>query len=181
MPKDRVAAGVILPEREVVLLSGARVIVRPWPIRKGRLLVDRVIALVERLLEHRRAEALAAGEGEPPRRVALASDLLDVAFEEVFGIVRDTVDYSDAQMEALTFEDLLTLTEAVLEVCLIRGEEGGVLGKLARLVDRTGLLVVRMAASVQRRPTTSSSSPSTSSSGRATTATTSSGGARRVK
>jgi hypothetical protein len=172
-------ASVILPEREVRLLSGAFVIVRPWPIRKGRLLVDRVIALVERLLEHRRAEALAAAPGAAPRRVALATDLLDVAFEEVFGIVRDTVDYSDEQMEALTFEDLLTLTEAVLEVCLIRGEDGGVLGKLARLVDRTGLLVSRMAASIQRTQTGSSSKPSTSSSGRDTTAMTSSGGARR--
>jgi hypothetical protein len=171
-------ASIILPEREVRLLSGAYVTVRPWPIRKGRLLVDRVIALVERLLEHRRAEA-AAAPGSAPRRVALATDLLDVAFEEVFGIVRDTVDYSDEQMEALTFEDLLTLTEAVLEVCLIRGEDGGVLGKLARLVDRTGLLVSRMAASIQRTQTGSSSKPSTSSSGRDTTAMTSSGGARR--
>jgi len=169
----------VLPERQVQLLNGEWAIVRPWSLRQGHLLSERVIDLVDRILEDRRTrleEAKASGDAAPAPP-AFARQLLALGFTEIMAIVRETIGYTPEAMDALTYEDGLTLTEAVLEVCLIRGEDGGVLGKMVRLVDRAGVLVVQMASRLPNRATLPTSS--TSSLGKGTTARTSSSGARR--
>jgi hypothetical protein len=176
------AKSAALPEREIRLLSGDFVTIRPWSVRLGNLMAERIVALVDRVLEYRTTlaeKAKAEGAAAPaPRSVGLAVNLLAVAFDDVFAIIRDTIGYTSEELEALTYEDFLSLTEAVIEVCLVR-EEGGVLGKLVSLVDRTGLLIGQWATATTERRATSSSRPSTSSSARATDAKTSSPGARR--
>lgn len=113
---------IVHPDREVRLADGRAVVVRRWRYDQGRLMAARVLAILARVRE-RRAES------------ASASDLVEAAHDEVYALVRDTLGWDDAAMRELLYEDFLELASAVVEVCLLRPDGGGVLGKAFRLVE----------------------------------------------
>lgn len=109
-----------LPTVEVHLMNGEPVQIKPWSLKLGRLMRERITKMFVRA-----------------REMNLSQGDLDVAqlmehFEsEIYYIVRDTIDKSDVWMEEhLAYEDLFTLTQAVVDVCVLRQDGGGALGKI---------------------------------------------------
>lgn len=117
------------PEREVRLLSGEHVTVAPWKLKMGRHMRKRIGDLFNKLQEVRAGTA--AGE-------AVDYDALIDLFEaDIIEIIRDTLGKDDAWMdEHLAYEDLFTLTQAILEVCLFRSADGG--GLMGKLLGMAG-------------------------------------------
>lgn len=128
---------IITPHREVTLSNGTRVLVAPWGMTQGSIIMARLEALQPRL-----AEAAAEGPITPHA-------LLSKAWEEIVDIVSLTVAVERSEMErpvlegGWTFEDLLAVTDAVLDVCLIRSDGRGVLPLLMALVGRMNELEQR--------------------------------------
>lgn len=110
----------LFPAKAYRLTGGRLVVVRPWGMETGRLLSPRVAALMEELHGDYSAKGIAK--------------LIRKAQDEVFEIVRLTLGWTREQMNELAFEDLFTLAQAVIEVCLLRGEDaGGIVGKALAL------------------------------------------------
>lgn len=111
---------VLFPDKAVRLLRGQIVVVRPWGMTTGRLLAPMVADLLKEL------------GGDYSTKAVLG--LFQSAQDQVYTIIRETMGWDDAAMEALAYEDLLVLGKAVIEVCILRGEDaGGALGKLLAL------------------------------------------------
>ena len=119
------------PEQEVRLLSGETVIIRPWSLGLGRLMRKRITDLVTKIQASTDSVDLFSLAG-----------LLEHCETEVIQIVRDTIEKDDAWMEGhLLYEDLITLAQAVISVCIARPDGGGVLGKLLGTAQMVGLTV----------------------------------------
>lgn len=118
------------PEREVALLSGEKVIVKPWSLKTGRLMRKRLAGLIEQV-QAGTAEGMAAD----------LPSLIENFEQDVILIVRDTIGWSDEQMESnkICYEDLVTLAEAIVRVCIIREGGGGIVGKAMGLAKGAGL------------------------------------------
>ena len=122
---------IINPHREVQLSNGKHIVVAPWGMTQGKLVMAR-LEIVQAAL----AELATADGGITPH------SLLDKAWDDVVDIVSLTVDTDRADMErptsegGWTFEDLLKATEAVLDVCLIRSDGSGALPLMGALVGR---------------------------------------------
>ncbi len=117
---------VLFPDKEVRLLSGESVIVSPWPIKRGRIQTQRVFEIGQKLSEHLGAEEV---------KEAGVAEALDFCEEEVALVVRDTLGWTDEQLdERCAFEDLLDLAQAVWDTSVAREGGGGVLPKLMRLM-----------------------------------------------
>lgn len=111
---------VLFPEREIKLASGATEVIRPWGIKTGMRLMPRVLELGGRL------------QGDLSD-VALA-DLITKATPEVLDIIRHTLGWTEQEAEdRLSYEDIFTLGQAIVEVCIIRVDGGGAVGKLLGL------------------------------------------------
>ena len=91
----------------------------------GRLLAPRMSALFEKV----------AGKGESLEKTLAKSIILFQ--DEAYEIVRETLHWNDEKMEELAYEDLFTLMQKILEVCILRGKDEGVLGKMLALVLTT--------------------------------------------
>jgi len=114
---------VTFPEHDIELLSGRHVTIKPWSLGLGRLMRKRIVKLFRQIQESRGNLS----------EVDLGA-LLEVGEEQIYEIVRDTVEWTDAQMDELAYEDLLTLAQGVLDVCVLRKDGGGVGGKLLGLL-----------------------------------------------
>lgn len=111
-------------ERSVKVCGGKRTVkVRPWTMAVRHSLRPRLSVLIGRVTEVMR---------DQPRTVSWQT-LFEEAEEEVYQVVRETLGFEDAQMDELWYEDLPILAQAVFEVCVMRDDGGGVLGKLAPL------------------------------------------------
>ena len=145
---------IIIPHREVQLTSGEYVVVAPWGMTQGSLVMSRLEALQPRL-----ADVAAEGAVTPHK-------LLAAAWDEIVDIVSLTVGVERAAMErppaegGWTFEDLLAVTDAVLDVCLVRSDGRGALPLLMALVNRM--------TEVEERATSAASSLSATSGKEAT-------------
>ena len=115
---------VPFPAVEVRLLSGEMVEVKPWSLKLGRQMRDRITSLFERARE--------TGQLQDFDVVQLVGQ-----FEtDIYHIVRDTIGKDDTWMEEhLAYEDQFTLAQAVVDVCIIRADGGGALGKLLGAVE----------------------------------------------
>lgn len=135
---------IINPEREVKLSNGERVVVAPWGMKEGHLILERLEAL---------QPALVAQGGKWN-----AHELLSTAWNEMVDLVAMTVGVERAEMEkppsekGWTFEDMLEATEAVLDVCFVRSDGRGALPLLVALVGKMGEIAMRAASG--RRPAT---------------------------
>jgi hypothetical protein len=121
MTKEETSAEkILLPQIEVKTLRGNRVVVEPWGLTKGRLMLKRLEELMEK------------GRQMPEATVA---QLIELAYDEFYGIVRDTLGWDDARMEKeLTLEDMIALSEAIWKTSVAREDGGGVGGKLGALI-----------------------------------------------
>ena len=120
MKKETTAERILLPQVEVKTLRGARIVVEPWGLTKGRLMLKRLEALMEK------------GRQMPE---ATVSQLIELAYDEFHDIVRDTIEWDDARMEEeLTLEDLIDLSEAIWKTSVAREDGGGVGGKIGALI-----------------------------------------------
>ncbi len=140
---------VASPERDVRLLSGELVTIKPWKLNVGQIMRKRIAVLFG---EFKKIQAeVKAGDQ------AIDYEALIDRFEgDVIQIVRDTLGVDDEWMnEKLAYEDLFTLAQAIMEVCIWRGEDGGgLLGKLMGVAG--GMTLVghpEAAAEVQARVT----------------------------
>ncbi len=115
-----------LPETEITLLSGERVMMKPWSLGLGRLMRKRIAEIYQKLSS--------AGE-----QTMDMNAVLQVCEDEIYQIVRDTLDWDNERMDEIAYEDLLTLAQGVIDVCLIRKDGGGVAGKLLGLAGRLGV------------------------------------------
>lgn len=114
---------ILFPAKQVLVLSGEHVTIEPWGLAKGELLMPRVAALIEKL----------QGDWSQGKLVRVIRE----NFPEVREIVRETIDWTPEQMEErLKYEDVLSLAQGVIEVCLIRKDLGGVVGKVLALASQ---------------------------------------------
>jgi hypothetical protein len=124
---------IINPDREVTLVDGTRLIISPWGARKGKIVLDRLQALQPAL-------AAQGGQWNP-------SDLLASAWDEVVELVALTVDIPRADIEAepggWAFEDVVAVTEAIFDVCVLRSDGKGALPLLLGLVGKLTQVAVR--------------------------------------
>ena len=132
---------VLFPAREIRLLSGKMVVVRPWGLEKGRFMLERLVELFQKM----------------GPSVTDAKKMIDVAYDETLQIVRDTIEWSEADFAELAFEDALDLTQAVIEVCLVRPDGGGALGKVLELLK--GATSLMQGVAMVSGPSSTSSSP----------------------
>lgn len=116
--KPKISSTVAFPEHPVKLLNGKTVVVKPWSLKNGRLIRQKITDTFDAL----------QAAGKTPGSL---TEVFDMCEQQVVEIVRDTLGVDDAWMEEnLAYEDLFTLAQAVVEVCLLRGGKDGVLGKV---------------------------------------------------
>lgn len=117
---------IVVPHQEVTLSNGQRVEVAPWGMKQGALVLERLDALSPKLF---------ASD-------VTATKLLARAYDEVVDLVSLTVGIPRAEMEkdiregGWGFEDLVAVTEVVLEVCIIRSDGRGALPLLLSLAAK---------------------------------------------
>lgn len=151
---------IVTPHREVKLSNGKRVLVAPWGMTEGKLVLYRLDELAPKL------------EGTDVN----ARQLLARAFDEVVDLVALTINVEREEMEkpakdgGWLFEDLLAVTEVVLDVCVIRSDGRGALPLLIKLVGKMGEMVARSAGPAIVKPRSNdserpASSPATSGNG----------------
>lgn len=127
---------IINPEREIRLSNGKSVVVEPWGMKKSKLVLARLDALGPAFREQTEV-------GWDPRKLLVA------AWDEVVDLVAITVNVEREEMErephdrGWTFEDILSVTEAVLEVCVLRADGRGALPLLSALIGRMTEITVR--------------------------------------
>ena len=106
------------PEVTVPLLSGREVEIKPWTLKQGRLIRRKITGIVDDL------QAVGKSAGS-------LTDVFDLCEDKVIEIIRDTLGVDDEWMDAnLAYEDVYTLAQAIIEVCLMRGGKDGVMGKV---------------------------------------------------
>lgn len=111
-----VTEDVLLGEQEVKVSQGRRYVIAPWGIRTGRRLMGRLNTVL-------RMVAVAAGEGNLQR-------LLEECYDEIVGIVADTIDVPQSEFETdFELSDLLSLVNAILDVNFLARPGGNELGK----------------------------------------------------
>ncbi len=126
---DEERPSVVFPEKEIRLLSGKYVVIRPWTLSVGRRMRKRITVMFD---EFRKIQ----GKTE----VSYAT-LVDQFEDDLVEVVKETIGKDDAWMEEhLKYEDLLSLIQGVLEVCIFRGkDQGGFMGKLLGMANQMGL------------------------------------------
>lgn len=133
---------VLIPSREVKLTNGTRVLVEPWGMKKGALVLARLEGMSPHLWKR-----------DPHTKQPVGFDaagLLSSAWDEVVGLIELTLpEVTRAEMEreprdgGWLFEDVLAVTSAVLEVCVLRSDGGGALPLLVSLIGQATELVTR--------------------------------------
>jgi hypothetical protein len=122
MPKDRTLREKLLNGKTLTLLDGKSVTIRPWSIDQRDHLIP---VLAEIVVEIQKS-------GRETWNLAAPAFLLQYS-KQTDELVRLSLGWSDAEMKKLTLEDSLQLTNAVIEICIIRPDGGGPLGELLRL------------------------------------------------
>jgi hypothetical protein len=156
--KATAAERALFPDKEVRLLGGKTVVIKPWGMQTGKLLNPRVVELMMKMRGFSFADL---------------AQLVVEAQDEVYDIIQRTIEWDDEKMDALAYEDLFTLAQAVIDVCIVRpsrdgGPAGGVAGKLLALAGLTveGFITraMELAMKTRRSVTEESLSASNSSS-----------------
>lgn len=137
----------LFPEQTVTLYGGRSVVVEPWGLATGRLLAPKLASFFEK----------AAGDFSSKGLV----HVINTAQEDAYFIVQQTMGWSDEEMDKLKYEDLFTLVQKIIEVCVFREtDKGGAAGKLLALALQGSLRVTRGTS-----PEPSSSSAPTATTG----------------
>ena len=136
---------VLFPHIDVELGTGEKIAVRQWDIDTGAVLMPRVISMMQKL------QGL-AGEIE-------LDELILRAKTECFQIVAGTIGWEIEKLRTrCTFEDFLSLLQAVIDTSLVRSDGSGALPKIVGLANALGPLAGVQAITRQSpEPSTSSS------------------------
>lgn len=120
---------VVFPEKEVRLLNGKYVVVKPWNLALGRRMRKRITKMFADLQAERGNEV-----------VDLVS-LVDTFEDEIVEIVKETLGVEQEWLdEHFAYEDLFAVAQVVVEVCVFRGkDQGGFLGKLMGMTNEAGV------------------------------------------
>lgn len=106
----------LFPAKIIEMTNGQLVTIHPWGMATGRLLAPRVGDLVKKMNAEYGVKAIAK--------------LIRESQDEVYEIVRHSLGWTTEQMDELVYEDLFTLAQGIISVCLFRNEDaGGILGK----------------------------------------------------
>jgi len=124
---------------------GERVIVEKWGLRPGIIMAKRIADLFEKF------NAMGIAQ-------ATTGDFVQHGYEILYDVVRDTIRWSDADMERLSLEDFQNLVEVVQRVCLTSGESEDATGTAGKLTGFIGVWVLpaKTAASLSVRSAPSS-------------------------
>ena len=148
--REQAEWNVIFPFQDVELGSGHKVTVRQWDIDTGAVMMGRVVTLIQKLRGK-------TGEVE-------LDELLSLAKDECMDIVCATIGWTPEEMNArATFEDFMSLLQAVIDTSLVRKDGGGVLPKVVDLAGALGPLSALGGVSALPAQSTSSSEPDTPS------------------
>ncbi len=122
----------LVPHQTVRMLDGSHVLIEPWPFEKTQIMLPRLTRIYE-----------VFQKGSTDSVGGFANELIVEAFAETKELVREAMSepYDDEQFKALTMEDGLSLTTAMVAVCLLRPDGGGLLPKVAQLIDALNELV----------------------------------------
>ena len=132
-------------EQEVSVRGGKGTIrVKTWTMAQRRTLKPRLGALFEKLRELQATENAAID----------FKDLFDKGEDELVGIVRATIEVSDEEWDALLWEDLPSLVQAIWETSVQRLSSGGLAGKAMGVVSAVLTGATRLSS-----PTTTSPEP----------------------
>lgn len=124
---------ILIPHREVRLTNGKHYLVAPWGLTKGKLVLERLDKLTPKMV----------------RGTAEARQVLAVAWDEMIELITMTLEIDRAEMEkdpldgGWTFEDVLEVTEAILEVCILRSDGRGALPFLLAVTTRMNEVTLR--------------------------------------
>ncbi len=111
----------LFPEETVTLSKGRTVVIEPWGMATGRLLAPKLAGILEK----------ASGDFSSQGLVAV----ITMAQDECYFIVGKTMGWDDDEMNKIQYEDLFTLMQKIIEVCVFRESDGGgAAGKLLALV-----------------------------------------------
>ncbi len=124
------AEDILLSGREVKLTNGDYVQIKPWSLRVGRRVLEPVNELLQVSTKH------------PDAKIP---QLIDLCFDEMRQIAKVTLDWDDAKLDELLLEDFVELSTVILEVCLVRDDGGGLMGKMMRFGNRGGNLLLTAA------------------------------------
>lgn len=139
---------IVVPHEELTFLDGSRVTIKPWGYLQGKLMFDRLQAIARRV------------QDVPDADVAT---IVELCWDDVASIARDTVEMEQGAFEALTYEDVLELLLAVVRTSILREDGGGVLGKFLRL-RRYGAMLLPADPSVSPKPSQEEAAAETPSS-----------------
>lgn len=123
------AERVLTHEREVKLADGKRILVKPWGYATGKRLVKRLSGMAA-LWMYVRSGSTSLGE--------LVAD----SYDEIGGIIMDSIGFSEDEMNALLLEDVLELASAVIDLNFLQRPQ--LVKALEGLLERAGALVDQM-------------------------------------
>lgn len=116
---------ILFPFIDVELQSGEKVVVMQWNIDTGAVLLARVIQLMQKL--------------QGMTGTVELQELITRAKGECFEIVATTIGWTVSELRSkATFEDFLTLLQAVIDTSLVR--EDGASGALPKIVELAAAL-----------------------------------------
>lgn len=120
---------IIFKEKEVVLATGEKIIVKQWSAYKFFKVVPRLAKILEKITGEKLRKIVledpqkAFKELEKIIESVVMEDIpgvVTVAAEEMYQIIKITIDRDDKWMNTVPYDDLVPLAEAVLSVCINR-------------------------------------------------------------
>jgi hypothetical protein len=115
---------VINPETIVELLDGTTVTVKPWMFDRTELMAFHLTKVVTSFMQ--------AKEGSTDD---IAGVLLQDAMPSTMVLVRESIGWDEEKFSKIYMEDGLELTKAMVTTCLMRSDGGGLLPKVAELMQ----------------------------------------------
>lgn len=120
---------IIFQEEEVVVGKGEKVLVKRWSAYKFFKIIPKLAKVIEKVT----GEKLKQVVREDPQKafddlenllvenvIEDIAGVFEVAGEELYEIIKITIDKDDEWMDTIPFDDLAPLAEAVLAVCITK-------------------------------------------------------------
>ena len=133
MSEVRTETEILFPAKRIPISRGRHAVVEPWGFKTGMLLTPKVIQIAADAFDFR--NRFQKGEVGEFTNATLIEVIVKYQ-QEVADIIQETLGYDDGQMAELDYEDIFTLSQAVLDVCIIR--EGSQDSPLVKMVTLLG-------------------------------------------
>lgn len=147
---------IVFPEKAIKLIDGRSYTLRPWGARGGRLVLQRLDELAQKVGGEFNARAMLARAWE---------ECLELLCLSIGGDVTPESIEQPAEDGGWHFEDVLRATDAMIEVCILRADGSGALPLVIDLVKRMNEILVTTLGPKLVRPRSSDSSEADTSTG----------------